>query len=115
MAGSDGSQRGSLVNRSTKPHAGLGHTVLLAALAFAFEWTIVPASSLAGANCSTIDDADQRALCRAMATNSVGQCSFIGDYALRQQCRVRLGASSNSCNTITDQWKRQKCLDEAKR
>ncbi len=74
---------------------------------------LTPVVASAGVTCSTINDPDQRALCRAIATGSVGQCTAIADYALRQQCRVRLGAGVNSCNTITNAWERQKCKDAA--
>jgi hypothetical protein len=71
--------------------------------------------SFAGANCFTIEDSDQRALCRALATKSIGNCTAIADYALRQSCRARLSSQPSHCNSITSQWERQKCLDEAKR
>lgn len=72
-----------------------------------------PAAATAGVSCFTITDPDQRALCRASQTHSVGDCSVISDYALRQQCRVKQGASKSTCNGITDQWEREKCQDEA--
>jgi hypothetical protein len=67
----------------------------------------------AGVSCWTIDDPDQRALCRAQQTNSRGNCSAISDYALRKECEVRTGAPASNCNAITDQWQRQKCRDAA--
>lgn len=72
-------------------------------------------TALAAANCFTIEDSDQRALCRALATKSVGNCTAISDYALRQSCRARLSSRPSHCNGIASQWERQKCLDEAGR
>ncbi|MBI5504782.1 MAG: hypothetical protein HY899_08255, partial [Deltaproteobacteria bacterium] len=61
--------------------------------------TLVPAAASAATNCRTIADPDQRAYCRAVATNSAGQCSAISDYALRQTCRARLGGGDAACNS----------------
>lgn len=79
---------------------------------------LAPLPALAGATCSTIDDPDQRAYCRALQTKSAGQCTAISDYALRQTCRARLaspGKGASQCNSITNSWERQKCRDEAAR
>ena len=69
----------------------------------------LPVAASAGVTCSTIDDPDQRAYCRAIETNSVGNCSTISDYALRQTCRARVGGNVNPCNTVTSQWQREEC------
>lgn len=83
----------------------------IAAVAAAFAGTSAPAA--AGVACWTIEDADQRALCRAQQSNSRGNCSAVSDYALRKECEVRTGAPASNCNAITDQWQRQKCRDAA--
>jgi len=80
---------------------------------FLLVMLLAPAGAMAGVSCFTITDPDQRALCRATQSRSVGDCGAISDYALRQQCRVRQGASKSTCNGITDQWERQKCRDES--
>lgn len=86
---------------------------LLAALSF------LPAGpALAGVSCSSIDDPDQRAYCRAQQTKSAGQCVAISDHALRQTCRARLaspGKGASQCNSIWNSWEREKCRDEAER
>ncbi len=72
-------------------------------------------AAFAAASCFTIEDADQRALCRALQTKSAGNCTAISDYALRQSCRARLTSQPSHCNSITSGWERQKCRDEAER
>lgn len=86
-------------------------------LAAALALVLVAAPSLAGAaaNCWTIEDPDQRAYCRAVATNSAGQCSAISDFSLRQTCRARLQANPTPCNSLTSEWERQECRRQAGR
>lgn len=84
-------------------------------IAAALILLLLPATAHAGVSCSTIDDPDQRALCRAQQTNSVGNCTAISDSSLRASCRARLTGKPNNCNTIWSSWERQKCLDEARR
>ena len=76
---------------------------------------LVYAPAGAASNCFTIEDPDQRALCRALATRSAGNCSVISDYALRQSCRARLTSQPSHCNSVTSEWEREKCRDEAAR
>jgi len=75
---------------------------------------LAAAPAAAGTSCFTIEDPDQRALCRATETRSRGNCAAISDYALRKQCEVRTGAPTSACNAITDQWERQQCRDAEK-
>lgn len=75
---------------------------------------LLPRTASAGVSCWTIEDPDQRALCRATATRSRGNCSTISDYALRKQCEAGTGAPPSVCNSITDQWEREKCKAAAK-
>ena len=87
-------------------------------LMFLLLTALLPGAALAGVSCSTIDDPDQRAYCRALQTKSAGQCVAISDYALRQTCRARLaspGKGASQCNSITNAWEREKCRDEAGR
>jgi hypothetical protein len=94
----------------------MGKNSLATAVATAAAFFQLTASNVgAGASCFTIEDPDQRALCRALETKSVGNCTAISDYALRQTCRARLASQPSHCNTITSQWERKKCLDEAER
>lgn len=75
------------------------------------------AATAANANtitCSTIDNADDRAYCRAVQTNSQGQCSAIQSYNLRQQCLVRLGARQTLCQTVSSPWAKEQCKDAAR-
>jgi hypothetical protein len=65
------------------------------------------------ANCSTIDDPDKRAYCRATASNSAGDCTFISDYNMRQTCRAEVSGHESNCNTVTSQWERERCRREA--
>jgi hypothetical protein len=91
-------------------------TTLAAAVASAAGVLFLTAShGPAAASCFTIEDPDQRALCRAIQTKSVGNCTAISDYSLRQSCRARLASQPAHCNSITSQWERQKCRDEAGR
>jgi len=69
----------------------------------------VPAAAAAGVTCSTIDDPDQRAYCRAIESRSVGNCSIISNYSLRQTCRARVGGTATHCNSVTSQWEREEC------
>lgn len=85
------------------------------AAALALVFAAAPSLAGAAANCWTIEDPDQRAYCRAVATNSVGQCSAISDFSLRQTCRARLQANPSSCNSLTGEWKRQECRRQAGR
>ena len=94
----------------------MGTNTLVMALASAAALVFLTASNgAASASCFTIEDPDQRALCRALATKSVGNCTAISDYSLRQSCRARLSSQPSHCNSITSQWERQKCRDEADR
>ena len=68
----------------------------------------------AGVTCSTIDNADDRAYCRAVQTNSRGQCSAIQSYNLRQMCLVRLGARQTLCQTVSSPWAKEQCKDAAR-
>lgn len=70
---------------------------------------LVPAAASAGVVCSTIDDPDKRAYCRAIETRSVGNCSTISDYSLRQTCRARVGGNASQCNSVTSPWEREEC------
>ena len=75
------------------------------------------AATAANANtitCSTINNADDRAYCRAVQTNSQGQCSAIQSYNLRQQCLVRLGARQTLCQTVSSPWEKEQCRDAAR-
>ena len=75
------------------------------------------AATAANANtitCSTINNADDRAYCRAVQTNSQGQCSAIQSYNLRQQCLVRLGARQTLCQTVSSPWEKERCRDAAR-
>jgi len=75
--------------------------------------SLVPAVALAGANCWTITDPDQRAYCRAVASKSAGDCSFISDHSLKQTCRARVSSNPSSCNTVSSEWERQECKRQA--
>lgn len=84
-------------------------------LALATVLVAGPSLARAGTNCWTIEDPDQRAYCRAVATGSAGQCSAISDFSLRQTCRARLQANPYSCNSLTSEWERQECRRQAGR
>lgn len=102
------------VARRTGPRRATGWASFVLTTVFA----LLPAPAPAASNCWTIQDADQRAYCRARQTRSAGNCSAIGDYALRQTCRARLaspGKGSSQCNSISNAWEREKCRDEAAR
>lgn len=83
------------------------------AILFVLMWT-VGTSAHAAVTCSTIDNADDRAYCRAVQTNSQGQCSAIQSYNLRQQCLVRLGARQTLCQTVSSPWAKEQCKDAAR-
>lgn len=76
---------------------------------------LLPAAAVAGTTCSLLDDADQRAYCRALQSRSAGDCTPIADFGLRQSCRARVTSNASPCNAVTGQWERQKCRDEAER
>lgn len=80
-----------------------------------FAFVSLLASFQSQAACWTITDADQRAYCRAIETNSRMQCSAIGDFGLRTRCYVQTGASKAHCNSIRDSWQRKQCLQTGKR
>lgn len=82
------------------------------AVLIALMWFIGTAS--AAVTCSTIDNSDDRAYCRAVQTNSQGQCSAIQSYNLRQQCLVRLGARQTLCQTTSSPWAKEQCKDAAR-
>ena len=83
------------------------------AILFVLMW-VVGTSAHAAVTCSTIDNADDRAYCRAVQTNSQGQCSAIQSYNLRQQCLVRLGARQTLCQTTSSPWAKEQCKDAAR-
>lgn len=71
--------------------------------------------AFAAPQCSTIQNADQRAYCRSVATNSRGNCSGISDWNLRQQCNARLGAPvAPTCSSVPLGWQREACKDAAR-
>lgn len=74
-------------------------------------WTLIvlPSAAHAASDCWTIQDPDQRAYCRAVATNSAGQCVAISDFGLRQTCYARLGKTPSNCNTLSSSWEREEC------
>jgi len=71
-------------------------------------------ASAQAATCQTIDDADQRAYCRAMQTGSRGQCAAIGSYDLRQRCHAAISGNASLCNSIASAWEREQCKAAAK-
>lgn len=85
--------------------------VLLVALV-AIQWFVGVA--FAAPNCSTIENPDDRAYCRAVARNSTGECTTIGSYNLRGQCRARVTAKTTVCSALTSPWEREKCKDAAR-
>ena len=71
-------------------------------------------ASAQATTCQTIDDADQRAYCRAMQTGSRGQCAAIGSYDLRQRCHAAISGNASLCNSIARAWEREQCKAAAK-
>ena len=71
-------------------------------------------SAMAGTVCSTIQNPDDRAYCRAVQTGSRGQCAAIGSYDLRKTCGVRLGAPKTTCSTVTYGADRFRCTEARK-
>jgi hypothetical protein len=65
--------------------------------------------TLASAKCAMINDADQRAYCRALVSESPARCVEIADYNLRQRCKVELGENPANCSTISDAGQRELC------
>ena len=70
-------------------------------------------TTFAGANCWTIKDADERALCRAVESNSAGQCSTISDFGARQACRARVSGNPSTCASLSSDWERRECRRQA--
>lgn len=80
---------------------------------FCIFWAQTPAH--AGTDCGAIQNPDQRAYCRAVATNSRGNCSAISDWNLKQQCSARLGAPvTPTCSSVPLGWQREACKDAAR-
>ena len=71
-------------------------------------------ASAQATTCQTIEDADQRAYCRAMQTGSRGQCAAIGSYDLRQRCHAAISGNASLCNSIASGWEREQCKAAAK-
>ncbi len=65
--------------------------------------------ALAATTCQMIEDANQRAYCRAMQTDSRGQCAAIGTYDLRQRCHAVISGNPSLCNSIANGWEREQC------
>jgi hypothetical protein len=71
-------------------------------------------ASAQATTCQTIDDADQRAYCRAMQSGSRGQCAAIGKFDLRQRCHAAISGNPSLCNPIASGWEREQCKTAAK-
>ena len=81
---------------------------------FCLTWGVGVALA-GGSECSTIQNSDERAYCRAVATNSRGNCSAISDWNLRQRCNARLGAPVEpTCSSVPLGWQREACKDAAR-
>lgn len=87
-------------------------TLILLVALVAIQWFVGVAC--AAPNCSTIENPDDRAYCRAVARNSTGECTTIGSYNLRGQCRARVTAKTTVCSALTSPWEREKCKDAAR-
>lgn len=61
-------------------------------------------ASIQAITCQRIDDADQRAYCRAMQSGSLGQCAAIINFDLPKRNRPAISDNASLCNQITDGW-----------
>jgi hypothetical protein len=77
-------------------------------------WLLALTGPLWAANCAAIQDADQRAYCRALEQRNAARCVEIQDFALRQQCRAELGGGQANCSTISDPGEREMCRARAR-
>jgi len=59
--------------------------------------------------CQTIEDAGQRAYCRALQTNNRGQCMAIENFDLRQRYHAVITGNVSLCNSISSGWEREQC------
>lgn len=65
--------------------------------------------ALALIDCNSLEQADRRAYCRALAQRNIGQCYSIQDSDLRRQCRAELLDDRSLCHSIIDPAKRAEC------
>ena len=59
--------------------------------------------------CGTIQDPDQRAMCRALADRNSSQCGLIKNDDQRVMCRAQLDRNSSQCGLIKNNDLRNTC------
>lgn len=69
---------------------------------------LLPTLSVA-ADCSAIQNHDQRSYCVALRAHNPALCMSIQNRALRVGCRAELGDNPSDCVTIKDPDQRQLC------
>jgi len=59
--------------------------------------------------CGSIQNADQRAMCRALADRNSGQCGSISNDDLRAMCRAQVNRNPSQCGAINNSDMRATC------
>ena len=59
--------------------------------------------------CGSIQNADQRAMCRALADRNSGQCGSINNDDLRAMCRAQVNRNPGQCGAINNNDMRATC------
>jgi len=69
------------------------------------------------ADCSSIGDQEQRALCRARSKRSTSECSVIREHDLRTYCYATAGSNKDvgACNAIHDPDQRALCRGQTRK
>lgn len=69
----------------------------------------LPAYAQNSSQCGSIQNADQRAMCRALADRNSGQCGSISNDDLRAMCRAQVNRNPSQCGAINNSDMRATC------